>query len=246
MATARMTCSRLMPRPLVIIVPVLDEEAYIEEFYERVDRLGLANALLFVDNASSDGTVATIERLPGARLIRHASNEGYGASIRDGITASDGAAIVIIDVDLEYPPEAIPTMLDELRERPAVYASRFLAAAPADMPWSRRFGNRLVTTLFNVLFQQHTSDLYTGMKALRRDAFDLSTLRRPGFEHVIELAALIAGSGIEIHDIPVVYTPRRRGRSKMRHVPEALKFVAFTVWYWLRSRLASAPHSGRP
>lgn len=229
-----------MPPPLVIVVPVLNEEACIGEFYRRIDAIGLADSLLFVDNASSDGTIAAIEGLPVGRLLRHAANLGYGASIRDGIAASDADSIVIVDADLEYPPEAIPAMVAALRDHPAVYASRFLPAPPAAMPWSRRFGNRLVTSLFNVLFRQHTTDLYTGMKALRREAFDLTQLRRNGFEHVVELAAVIASAGVAIHDVPVVYTPRQRGVSKMRHLPEALKFVTFTVWYWLRSLVRKA------
>jgi glycosyltransferase involved in cell wall biosynthesis len=229
-----------MPRPLDIVVPVLNEEECIEEFYARIRRLGLSDALIFVDNASSDRTVELIERLADVRLVRHGRNEGYGASIVDGIAASDGERIVVIDADMEYPPEAIPALLEALEQHPCVYASRFLAAAPAAMPHLRRIGNRVVTGLFNRLFDQHTTDLYTGMKALRRDAFPLGALRRKGFEHVIELSVLVASSGQQIHDLPIVYTPRSRGISKMRHVPEALKFVAFTVWYWLRSKLAPA------
>src|SRR5262249_1612571 len=97
-------------RPPDIVVPVLNEEAGIDEFHDRVARLGYADALLFVDNASTDGTVSRIERR-GSRLIRHARNEGYGASIRDGIAASDGELVVIADADLEYPPEAIPVIV---------------------------------------------------------------------------------------------------------------------------------------
>lgn len=226
-----------MGRALDIVVPVLNEEASIGEFYERVKSLGLADALIFVDNASSDGTVALIERLPGVRLVRHATNEGYGASIRDGIASSDGERIVIIDADLEYPPEAIPAIVAALGDHAAVYGSRFLAGSPPEMPLARRVGNRLVTALFNVLFAQRTTDLYTGTKGLRRGAFPLGRLARPGFEHVVELGALIAAKGERIHDVPVRYVPRSRGVSKMRHLPETLKCVALTIAYWARQRL---------
>ena len=227
-------------RSLDIVVPVLNEEASIEEFYERVRRLGLADALLFVDNASSDGTVALIERWPEVRLVRHATNLGYGASIRDGIASSDGERIVIIDADLEYPPEAIPSIVAALDDRAAVYGSRFLAGAPPEMPLVRRIGNRLVSGLFNVLFAQCTTDLYTGAKGLRRDAFAFERLERSGFEHVVELSALIAASGERIHDVPVRYVPRSRGVSKMRHVPETLKCIGLTIAYWLGVRFFGA------
>jgi len=204
---------------IVIVVPVLNEEASIDEFHDRMLRLGYADALLFVDNASSDGTVAQIERR-GARVLRHASNEGYGASIRDGIAASDAELIVVIDADLEYPPEAVPAIVDALQTYPVVYASRFLGPRPPDMPLLRRAGNRLVSGLFNALYRQRATDLYTGMKGLRRSALPLGQLRRAGFEHCVELAALITVSGLRIHDVPIEYRPRQRGRSKMRHLPE--------------------------
>jgi glycosyltransferase involved in cell wall biosynthesis len=223
-------------RPLDIVVPVLDEEASIGEFVERVRALGLADALVFVDNASTDGTIAFLERLPEVRLVRHATNEGYGASIRDGIASSNGERIVIIDADLEYPPEAIPAIVAALDEHAAVYGSRFLDGPPPEMPLLRRIGNRVVTGFFNVLFAQRTTDLYTGMKGLRRHAIDLDDLERTGFEHVVELAARIAASGARIHDVAVRYTPRTRGVSKMRHVPETLKCVALTLVYRMRPR----------
>lgn len=234
-----------MTHPLDIVVPVLNEEECVEEFYERVRRLGLAEALIFVDNASTDRSVELIEKMPGTRLVRHAVNEGYGASILDGIAASDGERVVVIDADMEYPPEAIPALLRALDEHAAVYASRFVGDTPPAMPWLRRCGNRIVTGLFNLLFAQRTTDLYTGMKALRRADLPLHTLRRRGFEHVVELSALIARSGHRIHDVPIVYAPRRRGTSKMRHLPEALKFVAFTIGYWLRSLVTAPPAGGR-
>jgi glycosyltransferase involved in cell wall biosynthesis len=222
-----------MPRPLDILVPVYNEEASIDEFWERVARLGLGDALLFVDNASTDGTVARIER-HGARLIRHARNEGYGASIRDGIAASDGELVVIVDADLEYPPEAIPAIVRALETHPVVYASRFLGTRPPDMPLVRRLGNRAATAFFDVLYRQHTTDLQTGMKGLRRAALPLGELRRAGFEHTVELGALITRAGHRIHDLPIEYSPRRLGRSKMRHLPEAAKLLAYVLRYWLR------------
>ena len=221
-----------MARPLDIVVPVLNEVAYVADFCDRIEALGLGSALIFVDNGSTDGTLERLEQR-GVRLIRHATNLGYGASIRDGIAASEGERIVIIDADLEYPPEAIPSLLEALERSPAVYASRFLTGT-LPMPRLRVVGNRLVTQLYNLLFRQELTDLYTGMKALRRSAFPLATLERTGFEHVVELAALIARTGCRIIDVPVAYTPRSRGASKMRHVPEMVKFLYLVVLYWSR------------
>lgn len=221
-------------RPIDIVVPVLNEADNVDEFIARVARQGLGEALIFVDNGSTDGTLERLARHPEVTVIRHARNEGYGASIRDGIRAGCGEKILIIDADLEYPPEALPALAAALDRAPVVYASRFRGGAPAAMPLARRLGNAAFTALFNRLFGQHTTDLYTGMKGLRRDAVPLHRLRRRGFEHAAELSALAALSGHHIEEIAVTYTPRARGRSKMRHLPEALKLVAALIGYRLR------------
>lgn len=222
-----------MPSPVEIVVPVLDERETIAEFHARVERIGFASGLIFIDNASGDGTAEIIERLPGARLIRHDGNLGYGASIRDGLAASRAAKVVIIDADLEYPPEAIPELAAALDRHAVVYGSRFSSGPPHGMPFLRRVGNRVVTRVFNLLFRQSTTDLYTGAKALRREAIDGLRLTRNGFEHVVEMSAQLAAAGFRIHDLSVVYTPRSRGVSKMRHLPELLK----CVWLIARHRM---------
>jgi glycosyltransferase involved in cell wall biosynthesis len=229
-----------VPPSFDIVVPVYNEEDSIDEFVARIRRLGYPDALLFVDNASTDGTVERIRR-HGARLVRHERNEGYGASIRDGIAATTGELIVVIDADLEYPPEAIPAIVDALATHPVVYGSRFLAPQPPDMPPLRRFGNRVASGLFDLLYHQHTTDLYTGMKGLRRAALPLDLLRRSGFDHCVELGALITLSGHRVHDVAVEYRPRRHGQSKMRHVSESSKLLAQLVRYWVRCVVRRRP-----
>jgi len=233
--------ARAVAAPLDIIVPVCNEEGSIDEFCARVGRLGWLDRLIFVDNASTDGTVERIHRYAGARLVQHARNEGYGASIRDGIAATTGELIVVIDADLEYPPEAIPAIVDALAAYPVVYASRFLGTRPPDMPAVRRLGNQAATALCNLLFSQRTTDLQTGMKGLRRSDLPLAMLRRPGFEHTIELGTMITLAGHRIHDIPVEYQPRQHGRSKMCHVPEVAKLLSLLVAYWMRCVVLGRP-----
>lgn len=216
-----------------IVVPVYNEEGSIDEFVARVTALGLREALIFVDNASTDGTVQRIEQHAGVRLLRHEQNAGYGMSIRDGLAHSDAATVVIIDADLEYPPEAIPELLVALEHHAVVYGSRFAAGKPG-MPWVRRFGNRVLSGVFNTLFQQRTTDLYTGMKALRREALTSLALTRTGFDHVAELGVQLALAGYRIHEVPITYARRTRDVSKMRHVRETLIYVWFISTAWLR------------
>ena len=93
-----------------VIVPVFNEAGALHRFYERVRRTGMRMNLVFIDNASTDESVGIIRSFPGARLIEHEKNEGYGGSLIDGMAQTSAPRIVIIDADCEYPPECIPTL----------------------------------------------------------------------------------------------------------------------------------------
>lgn len=222
-----------------IVVPVYNEEAGLPEFFARIQALELSGQLIFVDNASSDGSLALLEAYPGATVIKHAHNEGYGGSLIDGMAAGQGEYIVIIDADCEYPPEAIPDLLRALEEHEVVYTSRFLdpaMAAAARMPWLKMKGNQLISGMFNTLFRQRTTDLYTGCKAYRRECIDGMEFEQKGFEHVLELAAKLVGRGYDIAEIPVEFRARQTGTSKMSHVSETLKYFHLLLRYARRLR----------
>jgi len=221
----------MTPDALSIVVPIRNEVGSVDEFYRRVEALGLADCLIFVDNASTDGTLARLAALPRGQVIRHATNEGWGASVRDGIAASRSTSIVLIDGDLEYPPEAIPRLLAALERHPVVYGSRFCGPRPPEMPLARRLGNAVMSRFYNLLYGQRTTDFATGMKGMRREAAPWQRLRLNGWEHGAEIAVLVAFAGNRIGEIAVDYSPRQSGRSKMRHVREAVKVIGYLLWF---------------
>ena len=93
------------------------------------------------------------------------------------------------------------------------------------MQWYRALGNLVVTTLFNLLFRRKLTDLYTGIRAFRRDALALDALESPGFEFVLEISVRLVQNGAAIVEVPARYAPRSTGASKMRHIPELLRFT---------------------
>jgi glycosyltransferase involved in cell wall biosynthesis len=171
-------------------------------------------------------------------IIEHTHNEGYGASLRDGINAAQGDFIVIIDADCEYAPEIIPQLIAELRQgKPVVYASRFLQGDCANvdaMPRFKVLGNKIISQLFNFLFHQRVTDLYTGCKALRRECVRGMHMKRNGFEQVLEIAVLLTQQGYRIDEVPVVFAPRSSGVSKMSHIVETAKYLFWLLFYRLK------------
>lgn len=211
-----------------IVVPILNEVSCAAELIHRLSRVCPDARLIFVDNGSTDGTLEVLSA-HNVDIIRHDLNEGYGKSIRDGIQAGTGEAIITIDADLEYPPESLPSLLQALEHSPVVYGSRFLGDPP-HMSAIRRFGNRALTGFFNVLCGQRITDLYTGVKAFRRDPFGSYEFRESGFVFVVEFAVR-ASKLCRIAEVPVPYRPRLRGSSKMRHFVEGALAVAALIKY---------------
>ncbi|MDG1942973.1 MAG: glycosyltransferase family 2 protein [Halioglobus sp.] len=219
-----------------VIVPVFNEAEILELFYKRISALGLPLNLIFVDNASSDDSAHIIQGFSGATLIQHDINEGYGGSLIDGITYSHNDTIIIIDADCEYPPEAIPDILEALQTNDVVYTSRLLIHPPPNMPWLKSLGNQIISGLYNVLFGQSTTDLYTGCKGFKRHCVEGLSFKRKGFEHVLELACLLSRRGYRIVDVPVNFEPRSTGNSKMSHASETLKFLLLILFYAVTTR----------
>jgi glycosyltransferase involved in cell wall biosynthesis len=227
-----------------IIVPVFNERDNLPVFLARLRALKQFSEwrLTIIDNASSDGSVDYLREQPDVHLIEHDHNEGYGASLREGMAMTSAEQIVIIDADCEYPPEAIPHLLQALQDSSVVYASRFLKKNNADhagMPFFKWLGNRIISGLFNHLFEQKTTDLYTGCKALRRPCLRNVILQRDGFEHVLELAVQLSQRGYHIAEIPVDFSPRSAGVSKMSHAGETLKYLFWLVVFRAQASLAS-------
>lgn len=222
--------------PLDVIVPVFNEEAVLPSFYARLMALPIPLRPIFIDNASTDGSLAILRSFPGAVVIEHVRNEGYGASLRDGIHYATAGRIVIIDADCEYPPEAIPEMVRLLDQYDVVYASRFLQQQETRMSWLKVAGNQVITRLFNLLFAQQLTDLYTGSKAFRREAVANLPMHQNGFEHVLEFAARLARAGRRFTEVHVTFAPRGTGVSKMSHLSETIKYLYYLVVYALTLR----------
>lgn len=218
-----------------VIIPVYNEHENLPPLLQRLHALPNANQLniIFVDNASTDGSAEYLAALSDIVLIRHSSNLGYGASLRSGMRAAQTERWIILDADGEYPPECIPVLLQTLESRPVVYASRLLgkSSSVVGMPFLQRMGNVVISSAFSVLFQQQVSDLYTGCKALRRDCMTNMDLQRDGFEQVLELAVKLTQRGIDITEISVDFSPRQRGASKMSHVAETAKYFFWLLRY---------------
>src|SRR5580700_3773087 len=116
---------------LSVVAPVYNEEATIEQFYSRVCSAlqGLQFEIVLVDDGSTDGSDAELRKLasndPRVRLVQLSRNFGHQTALTAGLDHARGDAVVMLDADLQDPPELIPRMLDHWRAGcDVVYAVR--------------------------------------------------------------------------------------------------------------------------
>ena len=107
-----------------LVVPVYNESEVIGMFYERASRAlasldGLSYELIFIDDGSRDGSYAQLTKFaadnPRVRVIKFSRNFGHQVAISAGIDHAHGDCVVIIDADLQDPPEVIATMVAKWR-----------------------------------------------------------------------------------------------------------------------------------
>ena len=123
---------------LSILVPVYNERAVVETSLAKVLAAplpeGVGREIILVDDCSTDGTTAILERIvaahPEIRLIYKPVNEGKGAAIRTAIQHATGDFCLVQDADLEYDPNEYSRLLRPLLDghADAVFGSRYLAA----------------------------------------------------------------------------------------------------------------------
>lgn len=116
--------ARTESQALSVVVPLLNEEAVLPAFHSRLMavlvEMGVQWEIVYVDDGSSDNTWSLLKHLHardcGVTLMRFSRNFGKEAAVSAGLRASTGDAVVIIDADLQDPPETIPRMLRAWRE----------------------------------------------------------------------------------------------------------------------------------
>lgn len=141
---------------LSVIVPVYGNETTLRELKDRLTTtlaaMGAEYELIFVDDASPDGSWGVIEAMasedPRVVGVRLAANVGQPRAYCAGIDASGGSIIGSIDADLEHPPEAIPRLLEALREGHDLVVARRVGRAPGRL---RLAGSRTVNLLARIV-----------------------------------------------------------------------------------------------
>jgi hypothetical protein len=199
-----------------VVVPFFDEAANLPVLIARLrpvlDELGRAAEVVLVDDGSGDGSAAAAAAAIGDdrrfRVVRLAANHGKSAAIAAGRDHAKGGVIVTMDADMQDPPEAIPSFLQQLDHQHDVVAGwRVDRRAPWVRRWCSAMFNRCVRAVSGIAVH----DMNCGMKAYRRDALDAIHLSR-GMHRFT--AILAEGSGFRVGEVRVPNRDRLSGKTK--------------------------------
>ena len=200
--------------------------------------------LIVVDDGSTDDTATLIAQISDPRVAvrHHPRNRGKGAALITATSIATGTYILPFDADLEYAPEDIPKMLAPVLQgrTHVVYGVRLFGYHTVYQSYRYAAGNRLLTTIANLLFNAYLSDLHTCLKLMPLDVFKSLGLSENGFGLDTELTASLLRHGIRPFEVPVSYYGRSRVEGKKITWRDALRCL------WILLRVRAAPGSRLP
>jgi glycosyltransferase involved in cell wall biosynthesis len=240
-----------VPEPirLSVLLAAYNEEGTIAAVVDRVRAVPLEIEIVAVNDGSSDGTGAAIDRLYAQGKIdvalHHPHNRGKGAALRTAIEAASGDVMVVQDADLEYDPQEFVRLLGPIMrgQADAVFGSRFLGGDHRVLYFWHSIGNKFLTLLSNMFSNLNLSDMETGYKMVRAPLLKslVLTSNRFGFEP--ELTARLAQARARVWEIGISYSGRTYAEGKKIDWRDG----AAAVWHILRFNLfpprAPAPQS---
>jgi dolichol-phosphate mannosyltransferase len=221
-----------------VIVPSKNEAPSIEPLVARLSGAlnGSTAEVIFADD-STDQTPAVIKQVaetapfPVVCLHRPPGQRtgGLGGAVLAGLRASTGDIAVVMDGDLQHPPETVPEMVRALEEQgvDVILASRYTNGGSADglSNHGRRSISRGATDVARALFPRRlakVSDPMSGFFALRMAALDVDCLRPMGFKIFLEI--ILRNTKLRIGEVGFPFAPRFGGESKAG-LREGMRFL---------------------
>lgn len=224
---------------LSVVVPTYNERENVAPLVRRLsEALAQVNnyEIIFVDDNSPDGTADAVReemaRDPRVRLIVRRGERGLASAIFRGIREARGRYVVVMDADLQHPPEVIPLMLRAAEEEGAdvVVASRYARGGSVG-EWSplRRLISWGATVVARLLVPEsrRTSDPMSGFFMIRKSSVSIEDANPTGYKALLEI--LYRNPTAKVVDVPYAFGRRLSGESKL-----GIKTIVEYLWHVIK------------
>ena len=235
----------------IVVIPTYNEAENVIRTLDAVLRSAPAADVLVVDDNSPDGTARLVadHRHHGSRvhLLVRPDKSGLGTAYRAGFgwaLDSGYQVIVQMDADGSHPPERLPALIEAVGDADVAIGSRYVPGGSVEnWSWSRRLisgaGNAYVRAVLGIPVR----DITAGFKAFRSEALraiEVLGSESNGYCFQIENTWLADRVGLRVREVPITFTDRTAGTSKMSGVIVAEALLRVLGWRW-RQLTSSAP-----
>ena len=221
---------------VLVIFPTYNEKKNISELISRISHFSSTIDILIIDDNSPDGTAEIVKKIiiknDHIYLLEREKKLGLGTAYCTGFQWAlerDYDLIIQMDADLSYDPDDILRLIDETKSADLIIGSRYIEGVNV-INWPMR---RLLLSYFanwyaRFLIRFPVKDATGGYKCFQRkvlESIDLTKIRSEGYAFQIEINFLAWIKGFKLSEIPIVFTDRTVGESKMNRA-----IVVEAVW----------------
>jgi len=233
---------------VAVVIATYNERSNIERLIADLMGTSVSPHVVVVDDSSPDGTGQAVrmcmERFPGrVSLIERSGKLGYGSAVVTGfrkVLDEDFDVVVTMDADFSHDPTAVPELVAPLDEADLAIGSRYIGGIRI-LNWSmsRLLLSSCANLYVNAILRYRISDCTSGFRAYRAEvlrSIDLARASSRGYSFLVELLELVLRGGFSAHEVPIVYTERQEGKSKMSRGVIAESVIR--PWFLLARRLS--------
>ena len=223
---------------LSVIVPIYNEEQFLEQSVERIIDNDIFQNILLIDNNSSDKSYEIANKLQKKyeKVSIYKTNEvaGKGVVISFAKKLIETSHVVVHDADLEYFPSDILDMFELAKKNPnsLILGSRFIGSKERKNIYKRTFfANKIMSLFFSIINFYSVSDVATCYKLMPSEFFKNTNFKEKGFSIEIELLSKFLKFNKSIIEVPIKYIGRSYDEGKKIRAADGFKYLFSTVKY---------------
>ena len=207
---------------LSIIIPVYNEEKTIIQILKKIKNNSsnlLKYEVIVVNDGSTDQSGKLLESNKHLfdKLLVNETNKGKGFAVKKGILNASGTHIIFQDADLEYDPadfRKFEKLFIDINADGIIGSRYIYTDYTSAQNVLNKIGNKIVTYIFNILFNTTFTDIYSCYFAFKKDLLNVHELRTEGFEQHAEILCKVIKKGNKFYEVSISYNGRNASEGK--------------------------------